>query len=119
MKYVNHDGKKVEAPDFTTIQPERVLKVYSGKPGCGCGCRGKYFYNVEVAAQMNEGKVMGPEDNMRSLTRILRTMQKRHNEIRVSIAEDLFIYFIETDTRYYWCYVPRNWITLPKKGKHA
>ena len=24
------------------INPEAVKRVYSGRPGCGCGCRGRY-----------------------------------------------------------------------------
>lgn len=25
------------------INPETVYRVYTGKPGCGCGCRGTYW----------------------------------------------------------------------------
>lgn len=28
--------------DFLNLKFENVARVYSGKPGCMCGCRGKY-----------------------------------------------------------------------------
>ena len=36
---------------------DNVAKVYSGKIGCMCGCRGKYSYNEGVAHEDWQGKV--------------------------------------------------------------
>lgn len=30
-----------------TLSPERVLKTYSGRPGCACGCLGTYSVRSE------------------------------------------------------------------------
>jgi hypothetical protein len=35
----------------------KVAKVYSGKIGCMCGCRGKYSYNEGVAREDWQGAV--------------------------------------------------------------
>jgi hypothetical protein len=35
----------------------KVAKVYSGKIGCMCGCRGKYSYNEGVAHEDWQGAV--------------------------------------------------------------
>ena len=34
----------ITIPNKITIKPEKVTKVYSGRPGCMCGCRGIYRY---------------------------------------------------------------------------
>ena len=34
-----------------------IAKVYSGKIGCMCGCKGKYSYNEGVAHEDWQGKV--------------------------------------------------------------
>lgn len=36
---------------------EKVARVYSGKIGCMCGCKGKYSYNEGVAHEDWQGKV--------------------------------------------------------------
>ena len=33
----------VQVPEF-----DQVATVYSGKPGCACGCRGKYSYTSQA-----------------------------------------------------------------------
>lgn len=32
---------------LATLQPHQILSVYSGKPGCCCGCLGKHTYNPQ------------------------------------------------------------------------
>lgn len=39
------------------LNVDRVAKVYSGKIGCMCGCKGKYSYNEGVAHEDWQGKV--------------------------------------------------------------
>ena len=36
---------------------ENIKKVYSGKIGCMCGCRGKYSYNEGVSRESWQGPV--------------------------------------------------------------
>jgi len=38
------------------LDVSKIAKVYSGKIGCMCGCRGKYSYNEGVAHEDWQGK---------------------------------------------------------------
>lgn len=64
-----------------TINPESIVRVYSGKPGCGCGCRGTYW------------------DDARNIRRIVKILNSRPD----TRFED-GIYFAEDDARYFWAY---------------
>lgn len=66
-----------------------VSKVYSGRPGCGCGCRGKYSET-------------GP--NVKRVLSVLQTAAK------VEVQEDATetIYALETEKRFFWVYVPKS-----------
>ena len=39
------------------VDISKVAKVYSGRIGCMCGCRGKYSYNEGVAREDWQGAV--------------------------------------------------------------
>ena len=39
------------------LNVDKVARVYSGKIGCMCGCKGKYTYNEGVAHEDWQGKV--------------------------------------------------------------
>jgi hypothetical protein len=39
------------------LNVDKVARVYSGRIGCMCGCRGKYTYNEGVAHEDWQGKV--------------------------------------------------------------
>lgn len=39
------------------LNVSKVAKVYSGKIGCMCGCKGKYSYNEGVAHEDWQGAV--------------------------------------------------------------
>lgn len=39
-----------------SIDISRIEKVYSGRIGCMCGCRGKYSYNEGVAHESWQGQ---------------------------------------------------------------
>lgn len=32
--------------DKIKVPVEKIRRVYRGRPGCGCGCRGKYWNDV-------------------------------------------------------------------------
>jgi len=65
-----------------------VQKVYSGKPGCMCGCRGKYSY----ASGCEEG--YDDQVNERSVKILFnKVMNNPKHKIEDGIA------FVETDTR--------------------
>jgi hypothetical protein len=54
-----------------------VYKVYSGKLGCMCGCRGKYSYTAEGAVKHNPG--FEPNVNERSVKIILNKLLRNNN----------------------------------------
>ena len=100
-------GKR--APKIQDVEPEQLMKVYSGKPGCGCGCRGIYRINpamVEAATKERGYEYSEEEINFTTVKRVLKTMQARADEVKVDTGEDMVIYAIEDDKRYYWAYLP-------------
>jgi len=84
------------------IKREAVLKVYSGRPGCCCGCRGKYTYRKETAAigaeergySMDAGEV-----NEGVVTKVLNVI---NNDPR-SVDEGGHV-FLDTGARWYIAY---------------
>ena len=71
----------------TQINRDAIVKVYSGRPGCGCGCRGRYF------------------EDARNITRVVNAMNKRADEVTESTTKGFpTVFFVENDTRYYWAY---------------
>lgn len=58
---------------------DRVAKVYSGKIGCMCGCRGKYSYNEGVPHEDWQG-----DTNVRSVKiiagKVLRNPNRNETE---------------------------------------
>lgn len=76
---------------IATIEPKEIARVYSGRPGCGCGCRGKYY------------------DDARNIKRVLTAMRKNISGARLTYdrGEGTVgdpVAAVETDTRYYWAY---------------
>jgi hypothetical protein len=65
-----------------------VVRAYSGRPGCGCGCRGTY---------QEKGRIVS--DN-------LRLMRERPEAVRMTWVEDNMVCLaLETEERYRWLYV--------------
>jgi len=48
-----------------------IRQAYSGRPGCACGCRGKYSCTPDSPEAKDGDKV-----NVKSVTRILREVQR-------------------------------------------
>lgn len=69
------------------LDPERVARVYSGRPGCGCGCKGKYWSDA------------------RNIKRVVRLMKENapHAE-RLDFDEKDGVAAVEGD-RFYWAYL--------------
>ena len=57
----------------------QVTKVYSGKMGCMCGCRGKYSYTAEGAVKDNPGYDVSDAVNERSVKIILNKLLRNSN----------------------------------------
>ena len=72
--------------DLMDLTSDQIRRVYSGKPGCGCGCRGKYFTDPK------------------NIKRVLKAMKQLiNNSKQVGVKDG--IAFVETDSRYYWAYL--------------
>lgn len=72
--------------ELLAITPDRIREVYSGRPGCGCGCRGTY------------------SEKPGRITRVL-------NEIKSKIGLDGWVVRFEDGIasaegdRYFWAYL--------------
>ena len=100
----------VPAP-ITDVTSDQVQLVYSGKPGCGCGCRGKYWVHPLMVPQATacRGYPYEAEDvSLVQVRRVLSIMQKRADEVKahMDVGGKQAIYSIEDAVRYYWLYVP-------------
>lgn len=62
--------------NIQSIDPGAVVRAYKGKPGCMCGCKGKYYTSSKV-----DHSIVNPA----MVTKILRTIQA--NEDLVEIDE--------------------------------
>lgn len=72
---------------------DEILEVYSGKIGCMCGCKGKYY---------------NPIDNHSTVVRLSR---KIINDPNVKFDEANQAYVLETKTRNNVVYVKRTVVT--------
>ena len=69
---------------LVALTPDRVERVYSGRPGCMCGCRGSYRYSRRHApADAERGDV-----NDAQVRKVLATLQA--NVEHVEADEDCF-----------------------------
>jgi hypothetical protein len=65
------------------IDPTKVLAVYSGKPGCMCGCNGKYTYNPEhrALAGVDRGYEVGEDEcSAKGVLTLSRKIERLINE---------------------------------------
>lgn len=63
------------------IDRRRILSVYSGRPGCMCGCRGKYFYSKATREKASEAQgydVKDKEINQAQITRVMNLLIKEN-----------------------------------------
>lgn len=58
---------------------ENVYKVYSGKQGCMCGCKGKYSYTAKGAVEHNPGYDVSDAVSERSVKIILNKLLRNPN----------------------------------------
>ena len=82
-------------PITEPVNPESIYRVYSGKPGCGCGCRGTYW------------------EDARNIRRIVKQINSRLGTgagLQTGGDGLPFCYFVEDGRdggpgRYWWAYV--------------
>lgn len=104
---------KIETLKIENLVPAHVLSVYSGKPGCTCGCRGKHSYNPEhreEAAKDRGYALESSEINAVQVARILKIAKAsfidptREGEDR-RVASDGTHLSVETDSGLYIVYL--------------
>ena len=81
---------------------ENVMKVYSGKHGCMCGCQGKYTVNSNYVEQANAERGY-PYDEDEVNDRVVKgmlTKMKKMVLLTDEDEEDNYV-FAETDNRIY------------------
>lgn len=82
--------------DIKDVTVDMIARVYSGLPGCGCGCKGKYY-----------------DAPHRMVKRVLNILQGLDEDQRTPGSDggkrkfgyQPGIFFWETDVRYYWIYL--------------
>lgn len=100
--------QEITAIPVGELKVEDVAVVYSGRPGCGCGCRGKYWVNPAWLAQATKrrGYEYAPEEiSLQQVRRVLGIIQRRASEVEVVEDAKQTIYYIEDGTRFYWVFV--------------
>ncbi len=45
-----------------SLTPADILEAYSGRPGCACGCNGRYFVRQAAVAAVTESNGYAPSD---------------------------------------------------------
>lgn len=89
-----------------------VMEVYSGRPGCACGCQGKYSVNPahKALADAKRGYVLDDNINMAQVSRVLKIVQEaasvNPSSVKYTESDGLGVYSFDTPERYRWVYVP-------------
>ncbi len=68
-----------------------VSSVYSGKPGCCCGCKGNHRYNsqhVESASKNRGYAVTGSDINDRQVAKVLAVIQANAQKVAENFVGD-------------------------------
>jgi len=85
------------------LDVNKVIKVYSGRQGCMCGCRGRYSYAsaFQQQASVERGYAVEQDEvNDRSVKIIVGKLERDPNtKIADSIA------YVDTGTRLYVAYL--------------
>jgi len=90
------------------ISLSNVLCSYNGKPGCRCGCLGKYSYleNTRKLASENRGyKITDDEISEQSVKFIINKLNKEAHK-GIEVIEN-YIYSIDIGNRTYSLYLKK------------
>ena len=70
--------------DIRNVTREQVESVYSGRQGCACGCRGKYFYasDFRVESGKRRGYSVHPDEvSDRMIAKVLNLLKKNASDV--------------------------------------
>jgi hypothetical protein len=70
---------------------DNIKKVYNGKIGCMCGCRGKYSYTADGAANHGPGYDVSDMVNERSVKIIAKKVLTNPLADRTESTEYIFV----------------------------
>jgi hypothetical protein len=68
-----------------------IVKVYSGKIGCMCGCRGKYSYTADGAENFGPGYDVSDMVNERSVKIMAKKVLNNPSANRTESNEYVFV----------------------------
>lgn len=88
--------------EFDVITLEDVESVYSGRPGCCCGCVGKHTYSSTCDAEILQKYASG-KSNDKQVKRVFNILQENAN--RVNKCSDTCFFLDYTDKRVYGIYL--------------
>lgn len=101
------NANELTAAQIAAITPEQVYVVYSGKPGCACGCRGNYRVNPQhlAFATKNRGyEYDANEVSLAQVKRVLRIVQQNLDKLDC-VSEEFASVKIETGYETFRVYV--------------
>ena len=75
-----------------TITPEQVLRAYSGKPGCMCGCLGKYSNNPAYKAQLDAERGYEQPATNRHMVQIKKVLKLLQGHPEAMLQDGNIIY---------------------------
>lgn len=74
-----------------SVNINNIVKVYSGKIGCMCGCNGKYSYTADGAKNFGPGYDVSDSVNERSVKIIAGKVLNNPNADRTESDEYVFV----------------------------
>jgi len=88
-------------PTVKNFDASKVMKAYSGKPGCMCGCKGKWSYRPEA-----KGPGYEVDRSDRAVNTVARNMQRFvvENNTAMKLDVDAKCVYVETDRKVYAVY---------------
>lgn len=99
--------------NINTLTINDIRQIYSGKPGCCCGCLGTHSYNEIHLKESSERRgyeissATAKIATNRSLNRMLNLFKKNSDKIVVDITSNISF---ETNTRLYVIYFCKSYI---------
>jgi hypothetical protein len=105
---------KTEKLEFLITNKKNVVSVYSGRPGCMCGCRGKHSYSKKHRKYSSKERgynITVEEISDVTVTRMINKFEKLikngwHNDVHVDELRNYM--FFETPTRHYVIYFKKS-----------
>lgn len=91
-------------PAIKDLTCENILSVYSGKPGCCCGCKGTHYANPDHRAEAEKERGYAYDDkhvSQRMTEKVLGIIKAQATEEDYNSSHIA----VETDTRLYIVYL--------------